>query len=428
MATDMIDVASLGVEPGSSPTESASEIDAGTVSSVESLGGNQDSQHVSRATSGDTPAEVTGKAVRDAIRRLSASSPDDAKLLKQLAETHFREAQGWKGAFETPQKALEIKNLVEAAGGPEAIAAGQQRLQAYDQQETGLEAGDPAVLDSFFADYPQGAATLAPHYLARLEKSNPQALAAAVGPYAVDMMTQAGFGTHLKELLTETDPERVKAGLERLNDWFGEQRQNAQQARQAGPLAANPQADKIKQERQQLDKEREDIFRTGVTERVNATVAQPITALVEQYAKQYKLNDTQKATYKKLLEQSVIEEMNADQNYLRQADLRNANKARTTESVANFVAGEFSRRAKDKALEVARSIFGVARGTVQPAGTGVVNPSTPLASPSGGPLLISGRPPDSLLNMNRPNADLELIKGRGWLKDGRYVTWRRPTA
>src|ERR1700680_2367567 len=191
MADAVLDLASLdtGADASTGAVDTP-EIDAGVVSTPETQAGNQDNQQTGGA---DQATDVSGKAIRDAIRRLSQQSPDDAKLLRQLADTHFRESTGWKTAFDTPQKAAEAKSIIESAGGLEGIAQAQTRLQAYDVQETGLESGDPAVLDSFFEDYPAGAAALAPHYLQKLEAVNPQALQAAVGPYAVGMLQQAGI-------------------------------------------------------------------------------------------------------------------------------------------------------------------------------------------------------------------------------------------
>ena len=420
MSTDMIDLASL--DTGGESTPASTETDARIVSSTETVPGNQDSQQ-QQPTETETPADATGKAIRDAVRRLSQTSPEDAKLLKQLADTHFREATGWKGSFQTPQEAAQAKSIIESAGGIEGIAAAQTRIQAYDQQDEAMKTGDPVVLDSFFEDFPQGAAQLAPHYLAKLEAINPQALQAAVGPYAVSMLQQAGIVSHVDAMLAETDPARAKAMAQQLSEWLKGQVQNASQMRQQP--RANPEAGKIKQEREALNQEREQIFRTGVTERVNSTVAAPITALVDQYAKQYKLNDTQKAHYQKSLEQAVIAEMNGDQSYRKQAELRNAAKGRTPDGVASFIAGEFTRRAKDKAFEVAKAIYGAPKGTPGPVpGTGQPKAGQPQTTPQGGPLKISARPQDSQLDLNRPGADLLLIQGRGYLKDGRFVTWR----
>ena len=413
MADAVLDLASL--DTGTETTETPA-VDAGVVSTTETP--TQDSQQ--QSTGAET---VPDKAIRDAVRALSQTSPEYSKALKQMADAYYREGTAWKTAFDTPQKASEAKSIIESAGGIEGIAQSQERLRGYDAQDEGIKTGNPEVIESLFKDFPEGAAGLAPHYLAKLEATNPQALQAAVGPYAVQMLEQAGIMGHVEAMLKETDPARVKGMAETLSGWLKGQKQNADLVRQGGRQAPDPRADKIKARETELNQKEEKIFRDGVTAEVNSTVKQPLTDLVEQYAKQYKLNDTQKAHYRKTLEQSVIEEMNNDQAYLKQAELRNANKGRTTQTVAQFISSEFSRRAKDKAFEVAKAIYGVPRGT-STTGTGVVKAGTPQTSPTGGPLKISARPSDSQLDLNRPGADILLIQGRGYLKDGRFVTWR----
>jgi hypothetical protein len=418
MADAVIDLASLDAGETTQPTETP-EVDAGVVSTAETAGGNQDSQQQTEQL-----GDVTGKAVRDAIRELSQTSPQHAKLLKQLADTHFRESTGWKTAFDTPQKATEAKSIIESAGGIEGIAQAQTRLQKYDAQDEAAKVGDPSLIESLFTDFPAGAAALAPHYLQKLEATNPQALQAAVGPYAVSMLEQAGIMGHVEAMRKETDPARFKAMADTLSNWLTGQKQNADAVRQNGGQAKNPQADKLKADQEKLATEREDLFRESVRGHVNTKVVEEFGKVVDQFSKQYKLNDTQKAHYKESLEQAVIKEMNADQNYKKQIDLRYANKQRTRETVGDYIASEFTRRAKDKAFEVAKAIYGAPRAVATTNGAGQVKAGTPKTSPQGGPLRISSRPADSQLDLNRPGADLLLIKGQGYLKDGRFVSWR----
>ena len=423
MATDVIDVASLETPGATAPGGSESQIsDAGIVSSAESALENQDSQQ--QPAIGEQPtADVTGKAIRDAIRRLSQQSPEDAKLLRQLADTHFREATGWKGAFETPQKAAEAKSIIESAGGIEGIAAAQTRLQAYDQQETGLEAGDPAVLDSFFEDFPQGAAALAPHYLEKLEALNPQALQTAVGPYAVAMLQQSGVTAHVDAMAAETDPARLQAMVKQLAEHLKGQVQNAQAVRQNMRPTADPRTDKLKAKETELQQREEKIFSDGVASHVNATVAQPFSAVVDQYAKQYKLNDTQKTHFRETLQQAVVKAMNDDATYKKQVDIRYANKSRSRESVSTYIAGEFNRRMNDKALEVIRGIYGSPRVSSS-AQAGQIKAGQPQTAPGGGPLRVNYIPSNDQLDTSRPDFQMLRIKGQGYLKGlGRFVTW-----
>jgi hypothetical protein len=226
-------------------------------------------------------------------------------------------------------------------------------------------------------------------------------------------------------MLAETDPARAKTMAQQLSEWLKGQVQNAAQVRQQGQPRQNPEADRLKREREALDQEKEQIYTDAKRTHVNAAVEKPLSALVDQYAKQYKLNDIQKARYRRSLEQDVIQEMNGDQTYKDQLDLREQRKGHTPQTVGDFIASEFNRRAKDKAFEVAKAIYGAPRGTPGPVpGTGQVKAGTPQSTPGGAPLKISARPADSQLDLTRPNADLLLIQGRGYLKDGRFVTWR----
>ena len=74
--------------------------------------------------------------------------------------------------------------------------------------------------------------------------------------------------------------------------------------------------------------------------------------------------------------------------------------------------------AKDAALSDYRVDVTATPGTGQPRA------GQPQTAPGGGPLRVSARPTDSQLDLNRPGADLLLIQGRGYLKDGRLVSWR----
>jgi hypothetical protein len=428
MEDAVIDVASLTdqtSDQASTDTQTQDTQVSDSTQTQDSATGNQDGQQ-QQATQTEN---LTGKAIRDAVRELSATSPAHAKILKAMADSHFRESQGWKAAFDTPQKASEAKSIIESAGGIEGIAAQAERIATYDQQDAALKDGNPEVLDAMFKDFPEGAAALAPHYLDRLQKANPDAYNAAIGPHAVQMLVQANVGSHLEAILAEKDPARAMAMVNQLNDWFKGQKQNAAQFQAGNGQRKNPEADKIAKDREALNTEKEKIFQDAVSGKVNAAVAAPLASVVDQYSKQYKLNETQKAHYQKTLADAVIAEMNGDKTYLKQVELRKGSKDRTHDSISAYISGEFNRRAKDKAFEVAKSIYGSPRaGSVAQNGTGVIKAGEPKTAPGGGPLLISAKPPMNLIDTNRPDADLLMIRGQAYLKDGRLVTWRKAIA
>ena len=366
--------------------------------------------------------------VRGAIKTLSETAPEHAGTLKELGNSYFRE-QAYKQAFPTPQEATNAKQLIEGIGGVEGAAALTQRIQGYDAQDAALKEGSPEVLDAFFKDFPEGAAALAPHYLDRLSQANPQAFKDAIAPHAIAMLEQAGIGNHLLAIQNETDPARQKGLINQLAEWFKGQSANVAQIKQNSTQAKNPAAEKLAKDREALDTEKETIFKSAVQGKVNTAVEAPIKSTVEQYTKTNKWNEKQAANFRTTLENTVIAEMQKDDTFNKQVNLRYANKTRTHDTVASYISGEFNRRMKDQAFKVSQEVnvlYGKQAG-VKP-GTGQVKPTTAQTAPGGGPMLVSQRPPDSELDFNRPDAEMNLIKGRAWTKGGKFVTWRKATA
>lgn len=408
------------------PLESAQELEPGAESSTETVG-EADAAQERQGVDGQQQQQgiVTGKSVRDAVRSLSEAHPEHAKLLKTLADTHFTVATAYKAAFPTPREATAAKSLIDGLGGIDGATQLQERISGYDQQESGLESGDPAVLDSFFQDYPEGAAALAPHYLERLASTNPQAFSNTIAPYAIGMLQQAGIGQHIKALLNEPDTARLKSGIQQLDEWLNQQTQNIAQIQKQSTVKA-PGTDKLAQEREKLNTEREEIFRGGVSERVNTLAVPVLNGEVDKLAKQFKLSVDQKTHLQETIQAKVIAEMNIDANYKKQVDLRYTSKARTRELVSNFIAGEFNRRVRDKAFDIAKGIYGVPKGGSQAQlGNGIVKAGTPKTAPNGGPIKVAAKPPDSELDTSRPDFAEKLFRLEAYTKAGRYITWRR---
>lgn len=368
------------------------------------------------------PEQPTGpKNIRQAIRAASEAAPDQAQTLKELGNSYFRE-QAYKQHFETPEAAGNAKQLIESVGGLDGIAQLQERDTMYTTQDEFLRDGNPEILDDFFSDFPEGAAALAPHYLERLAKSNPEAFTSTVAPYAIGILENAGFGGYLQAIANEPDAERQKTMVNQLGQWYAQQQQGVKQMQTTAQPRQNPRLD---QERQSLAEEREQMFNDSVTTRVNSSVMPEIQKTVDQTARQYGLNDAQKAKFTAALQNRLVSEMNGDETYKKQVELRKRANGRTADSVASYISGEFNRRLKDAAFKEAQETWGAPKRAAQSQKTGIPKAGGPKTATNGGPLFVSQRPPDSAIDTSRPNADLLLIQGRAYLKDGRFVTWRK---
>lgn len=419
MADAVMDMEALGQQPegGEQPQETIETDPQQGASTPENDQGNQESQQ--------QPEKLDGrkglKAHRDAARAAAEKMlPEHAQAIKEMASNSFR-LEEFRQVFPEIDQARQAKSLVDSLGGIEGASKLQERMAGYDTQEAGLESGDPAVLDSFFQDYPEGAATLAGPYLEKLGKVNPTALQEAVAPYALGMLEAAGINGHVAAMADEKDPARLAQMAAQLNDWIKKQVQGVSTIQKPAPKD-----DKIAKERQALNEEKEKIFNDGVTSKVDASSEPVLASAVDKYSKQYRLNDAQRSYYRDALNKAVVDEMNADKTYIGQVDLHYKNRGRTAESIAQYISGEYNRRVQAKAfpvLQECQKVFGAR--VAQQSGTGQVKAGGPQTAPGGGPMYVSQRPPDSELDLTKPDSEMNLIRGRAWTKAGKFITWRK---
>ena len=363
-------------------------------------------------------------AIRSAVKAASEALPEQSKLFKQLADNSFRE-QAYKAVFPTPQEATVAKQVLESVGGIEGVTKLQERVSGYDNQDEALRSGNPEVLDALFKDFPEGVVELAPHFLEKLAELNPKEFSAAVSPYVIALLDNSGVGSHLQAMLNESDPAKLKELITNLAQWYGNQAQSVQKLiSNRTEKVKNPEIEKLNAERDALRTEKEETFKEGVREKVNSIVNPAIASEVDKYAKQYKLNDTQKEHFRKTLEQTIIADLSSDENYKKQVDLKYGSKTRSKDSISSYISNEVTRVLRLKSFEVVKSIYGAPKGTTNVQKTGVAKPGTPNTTPTGGAFKISARPKNEDLDLNRPNADVLLLQGKGYLKTGKYVTWR----
>lgn len=350
---------------------------------------------------------------------LEAVAPEHQAAIKELTSKAFT-ADDYIKVFPKPADAQAAKTFIDTVGGIDGFGAIQQRLQGYDTQEAGLESGDPAVLDSFFTDYPEGAAALAPHYLDKLAKANPEAFNDTIAPHALGMLEKAGILNHVATMAAETDPARQKQMIGQLAEWMKQQKQAVGQM-QTKP-AVNPENSRLKEQQTKLQTQQDEFFQKQVDTEVNSKASGEVSKVVEQYAKSYKLNDVQKNRFATAVASCVVNEMLADDTFKKQDAIRKSAKTRDVANVASFRASEFLRRLPDVAFKEAQEWWGANKGVTQQ--TGVVKPGQAKTAPGGGPLLVSRAPEISELDMAKDPRQLLYIQNRGYRKDGTFVTWK----
>lgn len=392
--------------------------DSGTTTDVEQsqvTSDDQSQQQDGQQTQTDGrrgPADVRG-----AVKAAAEALPEQAATIKKLGDAYFR-ADAYAKVFPKVEEAAAAKQLIEGVGGLDGITQIQTRIASADALDAQLKAGDPVAMDSAFKNFPEGMAALAPHYLDTLARTNPDSYATAIAPHAIGLLANAGVLGHIQQMAAETDPTRKAAMATQLDKWMQTQGEKIKQT-SAAPQK-NSQTDQIKQQQTELQKQQDEFFGKQVDTAVNSTVTPELTKTVDQYAKTYRLNDVQKVRFSNSLAQRVVNEMLADKTFKQQDDLRKGRK--DVEKVAEYRAGEFSRRLSDAAFKEAQELYGA---TQKPAGgTGEVKPNTAKTALGGGPLLVSrAMTPDDLDMSKDPNQYL-FIANKGYRKDGTFITWK----
>ena len=414
MADAVMDFAAI---EESQPAETTSQESTQDVSSAEFQPTTQDGQQPQQ-----TEQPLDGRRgpqnIRQAIRAASEALPDQASHLKELGNAYFRE-QAYKQHFPTPQEAATAKQLLEGVGGLEGATRLQERAQQYDAQDNLLREGNPEVLEAMFKDFPEGAANLAGPYLDRLQQVNPAKFGEVVAPHALALLDGAGVPQFLENMKAETDPGRLQAMVKQLSDWMAGQKGTVQQQRQQP--AKDPRVDKIAEREQALQKQQQEIFQGQVQTSVQTACVPKITAAADQYAKQYKLNDTQKIHFQEQLQSRIYDKLQKDPTYQAQLKLRDNARDKSPQKIADYIASEYNARIQATAFEVARDIYGASKPAT--AGTGVVKAGEPKTAPGGGPVKVSAEPASADIDWGKPNAQLMYIANKAYLKNGRFVSW-----
>jgi hypothetical protein len=132
------------------------------------------------------------------IEELLKNSPEELKAVK-AAHYELRQikAEMQKAGFKSPKELKAYKSRIDALGGPEAI---EKEAGEWATTWAGFQAGDPAVIDSWAKENPEGMVKLSGPMLDWLHKSNPGVWANHMGKVFMSTLTQPSAGGGLSAL------------------------------------------------------------------------------------------------------------------------------------------------------------------------------------------------------------------------------------
>lgn len=343
------------VESGAEPVESSSE------QAVEGT------EHVEGAeTTRETPdspySTKFSREMRTALKEWEAANPEAAKFAKQARENHARmyalaqlEPKGIDGVRE--RYALLDSLSRGEAKGPEAVTAMQEELAAIEEVDNLLAAGDPKAFDALGEDFNEGLAKLAPEYLNRIAKTDPDAFERAVLPHFISTLQNsplvAEFNALVDVLNAKDDPrfdDKTKMSfafqqLGKMGKWLNELAQKGSQLKSAPVADGKP--DQIAQQRTELEKEQQKFhWDTKIAPQASAHENKAFETLFEPYQKRLKLDAAGKDDLLQAFKSGLNRAGSADKDYLRQMGLYRGQKNPDPAVVANYVKNAINKHSR----------------------------------------------------------------------------------
>lgn len=279
----------------------------------------------------------------------------DPKAAETYRKTHF-ETQQYKKAFDTPQAAMEAKELFENYGGAEGIEELNGRAQQFATEMDAFSKGDPQFVSQLSKDDPEGFAKIGVPYLAELAKSNPAAYDAALMPILDSTLNSSGItagiveaGNLLDNVYGALKQAGITTGLPELAQAFNALKKafgvTENFKKLAEKSAERPLTDREKaiadREKQFGEKEKE-TFYNEVQTKVTAASDGVIDKALQTYFKQFpKMSKEQKADLHSGVFSYIAQQLRSDKKY--GTTLRQLLDAGDQGKVANFVSQNVSR-------------------------------------------------------------------------------------
>jgi hypothetical protein len=367
-----------------------------------------------------TPAgEMSLKQLRDAVKSLSEASPEHAPALKRMLDDAAR-YRAMTETFPDVDTARSTKAALDAVGGVEGISALQELASAVEETDGQLEAGDPAVLDSIFEDAPEGAVKLAPAYLNKLEKVNPEAFMSAMLPHFVRYMSNNNFDNVLAGLAESTkDNAGATPFVRSMQSWWDEQKRSGQKFNED---ALAPERSKLKEGWTKLEQQQLETFRSEVGRDVESHSFRELGTRLRPYLANANIPDRMKRD----IAQSAIDELGrALETDSKTVEAMMRTKSRDRGKIVGYVNSRVSAVADAVVRQVVKD-YGLSPGKATPVKPPATKPSGPPPVPKSAAefIKVAQRPSDDEIDWEAPGARNAVITGKAKLRNGKYVRWR----
>lgn len=332
------------------------------------------------------------REMRAALKQWETSSPEAAKFAKQARDNHARlfalnqlEPKGIDGVRE---RYAMLEGLSHGdLKGSDAISALQDEVQSIQEVDQYIAAGDPRALEAFDESFNGGLAKLAPAYLDRVLKSDPDAFNSAILPYFTQTLAQSDLVKEYNALIdvlnAQGDPrfdDKTKMSfaiqqLTKMGQWLNDL------SNRAGQIKAAPKVDdqraQFDQERTQFEQQKQEAhWERSIYPEAGKAVEAKFNEMLAPYQKRLQLTQVQRDAAFADFKAKNTALCNADAVYTRQLKVYRAQKSPDAKAVLNFVKVQLNKPATKSAFDQVKAerweVF--LAGKVQPKPNGAAKP------------------------------------------------------
>jgi hypothetical protein len=381
----------------------------------------------------EPPKPAAMKDIRTAVNAFAESNPEMGKLLKGILNNEGRyRAYSEIGDVDSLKS---LKAAVDAAGGLEGLTKQSELQQFVDRVNAQWDEGDPEGLEPLFENGSDGPVKMFPHYMNRVEKSNPEAFGNAIRPHLVRSLESANFAGTVTALLEniealgdKADPGVVRAlktSAQSMYQWFANEKRNGER-NNLDALA--PEREKLNKERGEVEQGKFKLFQSEV----NSVIVPHMNSEFGTHMKPY---GAALAALPEPMQQAIaqawLKEIGAAFGKEYHANMESMLKAkgRDRTAIANYAKTRISAVAAKVSEKIAKD-YKLAPGTATAkpkAGQKENEPPPPGAgSHPNNPIRVKDRPADNDIDWNADPDRINFIAGRAKLLHGSksWVKWR----
>lgn len=373
--------------------------------------------------------EVLPRELAKALRELREAHPAHAESLKALDKAFYRNRE-YTSTFPTPEEARTAKSTLEALGGPEGITRMRQEIQSFRDLDSLASQGDPRTIQALAEEFPEGFKRLVPAALERLSNMDRQAYAEAMRGPLLQMLEGDGLiqaiGAAIEELKAG-NADRANRELNSIAGWYQKLKQTETEYRNR---YQDPRLQELERREQQVRSEQSNLMRNHFGREITSYLSSSLDPLLRQMTNGMKLSSEGLADLKESVTSAVAKNLRANSFYrdtvndlLAQGDI---------DKVIDFAKPHIDQARKAELPRVWQRRYGTLPGqrrvaAAENAGTNQPPPQVrgAVKASNNQPIPVPRQPGVDELDMSKDPTYVNFIAGRGWLKNGKFVVWKR---